>query len=113
MMNGYKDFGQKKQENIQKQAQLPEENWSQLMEAIRHNVKKSHEQYSVFKAMRKVAQNLLMADEKYRTLYADNDMVQRKILGHPGGYEFLRGIGFKQGMDDNELVCQNVNGEYV
>ena len=83
-----------------------------LVEGIRSNCP-VQEQYSVFKAMRKVAQNLLMNDDKYRTLYADNDMVQRKILGRVGGYEFLRGIGFKQGMDDNELVCSAVDGHIV
>ncbi len=83
-----------------------------LVESIRSNCP-VQEQYSVFKAMRKVAQNLLMNDDKYRTLYADNDMVQRKILGRVGGYEFLRGIGFKQGIDDNELVCAVVEGQTV
>ena len=77
-----------------------------LLEGIEQNCPIQN-QYSVFKAMRKVAQNLLIDDEKYRTLYADNDMVQKKILGRVGGYEFLRGVGFKQGADENELICKN------
>merc|ERR550525_163925 len=89
-----------------------EEHWGMLVEAIGSNCPLK-DQYSVFKAIRKVAQNLLIDDDKYRTLYADNDMVQQKILGRVGGYEFLRGIGFKQGMDDNELVCSEVNGPII
>ena len=62
------------------------------------------EQYSVFKAMRRVSRNLLQEEEdKYRTLYADNDMVQRKILGRVGGYEFLRGLGFNPGRGDGRM----------
>jgi len=89
-----------------------EDNWDMLLEGIEQNCPIQN-QYSVFKAMRKVAQNLLIDDEKYRTLYADNDMVQKKILGRVGGYEFLRGIGFKQGSDENELVAKNVDGPIV
>merc|ERR1712204_88938 len=64
--------------------------------------------------MRKVAKNLLLGDEKYRTLYADNDMVQKKILGRVGGYELLRGLGFKQSEhDENELVVSQVDMEVV
>lgn len=87
-------------------------NWEMIIEAIRGNCPLK-DQYSVFKAIRKVAQNLLIDDDKYRTLYADNDMVQQKILGRVGGYEFLIGIGFKQGMDDNELVCHEVHGPII
>merc|ERR1719295_1869379 len=89
-----------------------EENWDMLVEGIEQNCPRP-EQYSVFKAMRRVSQNLLQADEKYRTLYADNDMVQRKILGRVGGYEFLRGLGFKQGMDENELVCARIDSTAI
>ena len=72
------------------------------------------DQYDVFKAMRKVAKNLLLGDEKYRTLYADNDMVQKKILGRVGGYELLRGLGFKQAdHDENELVVLHVDQDVV
>lgn len=85
-----------------------EENWDMLIEGIEQNCP-LQDRYSVFKAMRKVAQNLLMDDEKYRVLYADNDMVQKKILGRVGGYEFLRGLGFKQGAEENELVCKDVS----
>merc|ERR1712176_1518716 len=82
---------------------IRQENWDMLVEGVEQNCP-IPDQYDVFKAMRKVAKNLLLGDEKYRTLYADNDMVQKKILGRVGGYELLRGLGFKQGLDDNELV---------
>eukprot|EP01084_Bolivina_argentea_P138551 243877_1 len=83
-----------------------EANWVMLLDGVEQNCPVT-DRYDVLKAMRKVAKNLLIDDEKYQTLYADNDMVQKKILGRVGGYEFLRGIGFKQGIDDNELVCNS------
>ena len=86
-----------------------QDNWDMLLEGIEQNCP-IQDQYSVFKAMRKVAQNLLIDDEKYRTLYADNDMVQKKILGRVGGYEFLRGVGFQQGGEENELVVTSIDG---
>jgi len=101
-------FGAMLQQKDKAQHLQREENWDMLVEGIEQNCPRS-EQYSVFKAMRRVSQNLLQNDEKYRTLYADNDMVQRKILGRVGGYEFLRGLGFKQGLDENELVCSRVD----
>ena len=83
-----------------------------LVEGIEQNCP-IPDQYDVFKAMRKVAKNLLLGDEKYRTLYADNDMVQKKILGRVGGYELLRGLGFKQGLDDNELVAIQIDQQVI
>ena len=83
-----------------------------LVEGIEQNCP-IPDQYDVFKAMRKVPKNLLLGDEKYRTLYADNDMVQKKILGRVGGYELLRGLGFKQGLDDNELVAIQIDQQVI
>ncbi len=70
------------------------------MDAIEQNCALS-QQYGVFKALRQVALNLLTGDEKYRTLFADNPSVQKSILGHVGGYEFLRAVGFEKGSDEN------------
>eukprot|EP01083_Nonionella_stella_P177239 622373_1 len=89
-----------------------EENWEMLFDGIQSNCPIA-DQYDIFKAMRKVAKNLLLDDEKYMVLYADNDMVQKKILGRVGGYEFLRGVGFKKGSEENELVVAKLDKDIV
>ncbi len=89
---------------VKKKLYFTKENWEMLIDGIEQNCR-VQDQYDVFRAMRKVSKNLLIDDEKYRTLYADNDMVQKKILGRVGGFEFLRGIGFTEGADANELMC--------
>eukprot|EP01084_Bolivina_argentea_P055525 101772_1 len=38
---------------------------------------------------------------------------KKKILGRVGGYEFLRGLGFKQGMEPNELIVEIVDTETI
>eukprot|EP00483_Globobulimina_turgida_P003136 UN03141 len=75
-----------------------EENWEMLIDGIEQNCR-VQDQYDVIRAMRTVSKNLLIDDEKYRTLYADNDMVQKKILCRVVGIELLRGIGFTEGAD--------------
>jgi len=89
-----------------------QENWNMLIAGIEQNCP-VQDRYSVFKALRKLAQNLLLEDEKYRVLYTDNQIVEQKILSRVGGYEFLRAIGFKQGAEKNALICKKVNKDIV
>merc|ERR1719242_1797494 len=87
-------------------------NVTHMMDELRSNVR-IEEQYAVFKSLRTVTQNLFLPDDKYRTLYIDNGLIKRRILAHKGGMDFLKGIGFQQGVVDNELVCQYVDGQHV
>merc|ERR1719242_1594226 len=87
-------------------------NVTHMMDELRSNVR-IEEQYAVFKSLRTVTQNLFLPDDKYRTLYTDNGLIKQRILAHKGGMDFLKGIGFQQGVVDNELVCQYVDGQHV
>ena len=58
-----------------------------------------------FKALRSIAENLFDEDDKYRILYADNKKVQQRILSRIGGYEFLRGLGFRE-VTKRKLICE-------
>ncbi len=62
--------------------------------------------------MKVIAQNLLKAHIKFRTLWADNKKVQQRILAHDGGYEFLISLGFKE-TEPRKLVCEHTNVDVV
>lgn len=59
-----------------------------LVDAMQQNLPLG-DQYACFKAMKSIAENLFEDDVKYRTLYADNKKVQKRILKPIGGYEFF------------------------
>eukprot|EP01084_Bolivina_argentea_P054051 99155_1 len=84
------------------------DNWEVLIKRIEQNYS-SKQQYSVLKALRKVAKNLLLDNLMYRILYTNNKCVQKKILNFIGGYEFLGDLGFKEGTNENELCCESVD----
>jgi len=80
------------------------ENWDLLVDAIYLNLN-DDDYVQVFKALRSIAENLFEEDEqKYRVLYADNKKVQQRILTRVGGYEFLRGLGFRE-LSKRKLIC--------
>jgi len=80
-----------------------QQNWDLLVDAVYLNLS-ARDYDTVFKALRSIAENLFDEDDKYRILYADNRKVQQRILSRIGGYEFLRGLGFRE-QAKRKLVC--------
>jgi len=83
---------------------IHQENWDMLVDAVYLNLGPS-DYVQVFKALRSIAENLFDEDDKYRILYADNKKVQQRILSRIGGYEFLRGLGFRE-VTKRKLLCE-------
>merc|ERR1712157_433568 len=90
---------------------IHQENWDMLVDAIYLNLSPS-DYIQVFKALRSIAENLFDEDDKYRILYADNKKVQQRILSRIGGYEFLRGLGFRE-VTKRKLVCEEPDFDVV
>jgi len=90
---------------------IHQENWDMLIDAIYLNLSES-DFAQVFRALRSIAENLFDEDDKYRILYADNKKVQQRILSRIGGYEFLRGLGFRE-VTKRKLVCEEPDFDIV
>ena len=88
-----------------------QENWDMLIDAIYLNLG-PQDYMQVFKALRSIAENLFDEDDKYRILYADNKKVQQRILSRIGGYEFLRGLGFRE-ITKRKLICEEPDFDVV
>ena len=83
-----------------------QKNWRLLLDAIADNCPE-RDRDRVFKFMRKIAQNLMTNDQKYKFLFINhnNEMLQKSIFNQKGGMEFLGGIGYeKNPYNDNKYT---------
>ena len=85
--------------------------WDGLFAAVAQNAP-IMDHFLIFRAMRSVAENLFNENDKYRCLYVDNKKVQQRILSRVGGYEYLRGLGFRE-IDNRRLQCDKPNFDIV